>query len=212
MRGPIRIDADFRNDQIETLAVRIGSTQVLFLSNGTFIQSNTPTVGEGGVFSPVTVVQTDSEISLNGGNGSIVVTRRYGDNPSISITLPRGMLRSGMCGLCGNEEGMLAFRSTFPLRANFSEADLTRFIKSWKVDFEEGLFPVDPLDTECGEYSRQDFWLMHIRGIQVLHACHGQVPLDSLSLSPSLSVSPSLSPSPSPSLFLSLFLRSYDEK
>lgn len=154
MRGPIRIDADFRNDQIETLAVRIGTTQVLFLSNETYRQSGIPTVGGSDVFSPVTVVQGDREISLNGGNGSIVVTRRYGENPSISITLSKGILESGTCGLCGSEEGMLAFRSTFPLRDDFSQSDLTSFIKSWKVDFEEGLFPVDPLDTECGEQRR----------------------------------------------------------
>ena len=152
MIGPIRIDADFRGDRIETLAARIGTTQVLFLSNETYVrESSTPTVGDDDVLSPVTVEQTSDEISVNGGNGFIVVTRRYGENPSISITLSSGMLKSGTCGLCGSEEGRLSFRSTFPLQENYTQTALTRYIKSWKVDFEEGLFPVDPRDTQCGE-------------------------------------------------------------
>lgn len=153
MGGPIRIDADFRGDRIETLAVRLGTTKVLLFSNATYSnESGTPTVGDAGVLSQVTVESSNSEISVNAGDGLVVVRRRYGENPSISITLSRDLLSSGTCGLCGSEEGRLAFRSTFPVRTDFTQAELSRFIKSWKLEFEEGLFPVDPQDTQCGEW------------------------------------------------------------
>ena len=152
MGGPVRIDADFRGNRTETLAVRLGTTKVLLFSNATFVnESATATVGGSSALSQVTVDQSNGEISVNGGDGLVVVRRRYGENPSISITLSRDLLSGGTCGLCGSEEGKLAFRSTFPVRANYSQDELNRFIKSWKLEFEEGLFPVDPQDLQCGE-------------------------------------------------------------
>ena len=55
-----------------------------------------------------------------------------------------GSIDGNTCGLCGsNEDGRLAFRSTFPLPSVYSAELFKGFIDSWKVEYEDALITVE---------------------------------------------------------------------
>ena len=55
-----------------------------------------------------------------------------------------GSIVGNTCGLCGrNEDGRLAFRSTFPLPSVYSAELFKGFIDSWKVEYEDALITVE---------------------------------------------------------------------
>jgi hypothetical protein len=78
--------------------------------------------------------------------GDIVVTRNTVGGDVVNIT--KQVVSFRLCGLCGNGDGSLRWRSSRLLPQSFSESQRDSFIESWRLEEEDTLIPVTRQECE----------------------------------------------------------------